>query len=77
MADGTIGFLPMVLSDQGATIVQKHKGRWEMRKKYTAITGLDVQQNSNSLVSLVREGAWLHVGCNGCARALGVGSKDA
>ncbi len=59
MADGTIRFLPMVLSDQGATIVQKHKGRWEMHKKYTAITGLDVQQSSISLVSLVREGAWL------------------
>ena len=59
MADGTIRFLPMVLSDQGATIVQKHKGRWEMHKKYTAISGLDVQQNSISLVSMVREGAWL------------------
>ena len=57
MADGTIRFLPMVLSDEGAIIVQKHKGRWEMRKKYTAITGLDVQQNSISLVTALLSGS--------------------
>lgn len=59
MADGTIRFLPMVLNEQRATIVEKYKEPWGMRKKYTAITGLDVQQNSISLVSMVREGAWL------------------
>ena len=59
MADCTIRFLQMVLNKQCATIVEKYKERWGMRKKYTAITGRDVQHDSISLVSMVREGAWL------------------
>ena len=33
MADGTIRFLPMVLNEQRATIVEKYKEPWGMRKK--------------------------------------------
>ena len=33
MADGTIRFLPMALNEQRATIVEKYKEPWGMRKK--------------------------------------------